>query len=57
MEIEKIWQNLEKKATEIMIFLPHYTWAKNKEQNLIKIVCKSHKNQNLDRKPNDTQRS
>ena len=30
MEIVKIWQNLEKNATQIKIFLPHYMWAENK---------------------------
>ena len=29
MEILDIWQNLEKNATQIMIFLPHYMWAEN----------------------------
>ena len=29
MEIVEIWQNLEKNATQIMIFLPRYTWAEN----------------------------
>ena len=24
-----IWQNLEKNATHIMIFLPHYMWAED----------------------------
>ena len=26
----EIWQDLEKNATQIMIFLPHYMWAENK---------------------------
>ena len=26
---EEIWQNLEKNATQIKIFLPHYMWAEN----------------------------
>ena len=29
MEIVEIWQNLEKNATQIMIFLPHCMWAEN----------------------------
>ena len=27
MEIVEIWQNFEKNATLIMIFLPHYMWV------------------------------
>ena len=27
MEIVEIWQNLEKNATQVMIFLPHYMRA------------------------------
>ena len=29
MEIVEIWQNLGKKATQIMDFLPHYMWAES----------------------------
>ena len=29
MEIVEIWQNLEKNAIQIMIFLSHYMWAEN----------------------------
>ena len=36
MEIVEIWQNLEKNAAQIMIFLPHYIWA---EKNNIYVLC------------------
>ena len=29
MEIVAIWKNLEKNATQIMIFLGHHMWAEN----------------------------
>ena len=32
MNWEEIWQNMEKNATQIMIFLPHYMWAENKNK-------------------------
>ena len=31
MEIVEIWRNLEKNATGIMIFFPHYMWAENED--------------------------
>ena len=41
MEIVEIWQNLEKMATEIMIFLHHYMWVENsKNQYLFQINYK-----------------
>ena len=31
-KIVEIWQNLEKNATQNMIFLPRYMWAENNKQ-------------------------
>ena len=28
----EIWQNLFKKRTQVMIFLPYYMWAESNEQ-------------------------
>ena len=39
MEIVEIWQNLEKNATQIMIFLLHYTWAENNNNILSIPLC------------------
>ena len=35
MEIAETWQNLEKNATQIMFFLPHYMLAEN---NIIQTI-------------------
>ena len=37
----EIWQNLEKNATQIMIFLPHYMWAENNNGRSVDINWKS----------------
>ena len=32
MEIVEFWRKLEKNATQVMIFLPHYMWAENNNE-------------------------
>ena len=35
----EIWQNLEKNASQIMIFLPRYMWAENKKLHTQMLSC------------------
>ena len=31
----EIWQNLQKNASQIMIFLPYYMWAENNNSDIL----------------------